>query len=75
MQVKLYEMRKRAKMSQEEIANHLGISRNSYGQKERGQVPFLIDEMFAISDLFKKDLDYIFLSRGNQNGYKDKQNL
>lgn len=73
MQVKLYEIRKKEKMSQEEMADHLGISRNSYGQKERGQVPFLIDEMFTISDLFKKDLDDIFLSRGNQNGYKDKQ--
>lgn len=75
MQIKLYEIRKQAKLSQEEVATHLGISRNAYGQKERGQVPFQIDEMFSLAELFDKGLEDIFLPRGNHFGYKEKQNI
>ncbi len=71
MQLHLYNMRKEARLSQEEVAAILNISRVSYGQKERSQQPFTLDEMFKLSELFKKSLDDIFLPRGNQNGYKE----
>lgn len=75
MQIKLYEERKKLGLSQEEVAKSLGITRAAYGQKERGQSPFLIDEMFALSEVFNKSLEDIFLPRSNQNGYKEKQGI
>ena len=62
MQIKLYEARKRAKLSQQEVADILGISRNSYGQKERGDVLFNLEEMFALSELLNVSLDDLFIS-------------
>ena len=63
MQIKLYDARKRAKLSQQEVADILGISRNSYGQKERGDVSFNLEEMFALSNLLNTNLDDLFISR------------
>lgn len=63
MQIKLYDARKQAKLSQQEVADVLGISRNSYGQKERGDVPFNLVEMFALSGLLNASLDDLFISR------------
>ena len=62
MQIKLYQARKEAKLSQQEVADILGISRNSYGQKERGDVSFNLEEMFALSDLLNMSLDDLFIS-------------
>ena len=63
VQIKLYDARKRAKLSQQEVADILGISRNSYGQKERGYVPFNLEEMFALSELLDSSLDDLFISK------------
>ena len=63
MQIKLYDARKRAKLSQQEVADILGISRNTYGQKERGDVPFNLVEMFALSELLDSSLDNLFISK------------
>ena len=63
MQIKLYDARKQAKLSQQEVADVLGISRNSYGQKERGDTPFQLEEMFALSELLNKSLDDLFISK------------
>ena len=62
MQIKLYQARKQAKLSQQEVADILGISRNSYGQKERGDVLFNLEEMFALSELLNVSLDDLFIS-------------
>ena len=62
MQIKLYDARKQAKLSQQEVADILGISRNSYGQKERGDVLFNLDEAFALSELLNTSLDDLFIS-------------
>lgn len=72
MQTVLYGARKEKKLSQQEMADKLGISRVSYGAKERGDKAFTLDEMFRISKILGKGLDDIFLPRGNQNGYKTK---
>ena len=63
VQIKLYDARKRAKLSQQEVADILGISRNSYGQKERGNVPFNLEEMFNLSGLLNSSLDDLFISK------------
>ena len=62
MQIKLYQARKQAKLSQQEVADILGISRNSYGQKERDDVLFNLEEMFALSELLNVSLDDLFIS-------------
>ena len=62
MQIKLYQARKQAKLSQQEVADILGISRKSYGQKERGDVLFNLEEMFALSELLNVSLDDLFIS-------------
>ena len=63
MQIKLYEARKRAELSQQEVADILGMSRISYGRKERGVVPFNSEEMFALSELLNSSLDDLFISK------------
>lgn len=73
MQSKLYSIRKSKKLSQEEMAKLLNMSRISYGKKERGDVEFTIDEMFDISNEFQLPIDDIFLPRSNQNGYNNKE--
>ena len=73
MQSKLYAMRKdKLKMTQEEIAAHLGISTLSYRNKEKGKSEFTQDEMFALSKLLGKSIDSIFLPRKHQNGDKSE---
>ena len=70
MQSRLYEARKNSKMTQEELAEKLGMSRISYGLKERGEMPFTGDEMFEIATIFGTSIDKIFLPRSNRNGYR-----
>ena len=66
MQIKLYEARKRAKLSQQEVAGILGISRNSYGQKERDDVSFNLEEMFTLSELLNISLDDLFIPKSKE---------
>ena len=66
MQIKLYQVRKQAKLSQQEVADILGISRNSYGQKERGDVLFNLEEAFALSELLNASLDDLFISQSKE---------
>ena len=73
MQIKLYQARKQAKLSQQEVADILGISRNSYGQKERGDVLFNLEEMFALSELLNVSLDDLFIS--NKEGMSKWESL
>ena len=63
MQIKLYELRKNADLTQIQLADKLGISANQYGKKERGQQEFTQDEMFLLSKLFNKSISDIFLPR------------
>ena len=70
MQIKLYQARKQAKLSQQEVADILGISRNSYGQKERGDVLFNLEEMFALSKLLNTSLDDLFVSQSKEGVLK-----
>lgn len=75
MQLKLYDLRKNYKhMTQEDVANYLGISSKTYREKEKGLVPFNQDEMFALSKLFNLSIDTIFLPRKFQNGTKILKN-
>lgn len=49
------------------MAEKLGLSVESYGQKERGKVAFSMDEMFLIKRIFGLPMDHIFLPRNFGN--------
>lgn len=57
----LIRFRKENNLTQIEMAKLLGISSRAYYLKENGKAPFYSKEMFAISDLFDKPLEEIFL--------------
>lgn len=67
MQIKLYELRKKAGMTQAEIAAKLAISEASYRSKELGHTDFKSSEMFLIADIFKKDIGDIFSRKRPRN--------
>lgn len=61
MQKKLYFIRKfDFKMTQQEVANYLGLTLVTYQRKEKGESLFNSNEMFALSKLFKRDIEEIF---------------
>lgn len=68
MQIKLYELRKKAGLNQADLAKKIGISVNQYGKKERGQQEFTQDEMFLLSNFFNKSISDIFYQGSHQNG-------
>ncbi len=68
MQSKLIILRKEKKVTQEELANLLGISVKQYGYKEIGKAKFNGDEMFKIAKYFNLTIDDIFLPSYHQNG-------
>ena len=59
MQIKLYELRKEAGLTQSQMAEKLNISETTYRSKELGQTDFKLSEMFKIANFFKKNIgDY-----------------
>lgn len=68
MQMYLWKLRKERKISQNEFAKILGMSRNTYSAKERGEIPFNADEMFEASKYLGLPIDQIFLPRCHRNG-------
>ena len=62
MQKKLYFIRKfDFKMTQQEVANYLGLTLVTYQRKEKGESLFNSNEMFALSKLFNRDIEEIFI--------------
>lgn len=71
MQIILWNLRRNEKrMTQQELADYLGIAVQTYREKEKGNAEFTQDEMFMIAKLFQKRLDDIFLPRKHRNGDK-----
>lgn len=60
MQIKLYELRKEAGLTQAQMAEKLNISETTYRSKELGQTDFKSTEMFLIADILEKDIHEIF---------------
>ena len=56
------EARIAAKMTQEEVAGHLGVSRVTYGKMERDPELITISDARLLSDLFMVPLEEIFFS-------------
>lgn len=56
----------RLHLTQDQIAEFLGMSRNNFNLKVNERVPFTVDEIKAIRDRFfpENNLDYLFASDG-----------
>lgn len=63
LQWNLIRLRKERGLSQKDMADYLDITPETYGAKERGKQPFMLDEMFKIKHLFNGTMDEIFLPR------------
>lgn len=76
MQTKLKGLRSEHGLTQADLAKLLGITRQTYAEKENGNQPFKADELFAISNYFDKPIEDIFLSRKYTNRiHKNKQGV
>lgn len=60
MQIKLYELRKEADLTQAQMAEKIGIFETAYRSKELGQTDFKSTEMFNIAVLFERNISNIF---------------
>ena len=68
MQEKLLLIRKNKNITQQELANCIGISVNQYSLKEKGKYNFNCDEMFKMAEYLQMNIDDIFLPIKHQNG-------
>lgn len=73
MQEKLLLIRKNKNITQQELANCIGISVNQYSLKEKGKYNFNCNEMFKIAEYLKMNIDDIFLPLEHQNGVNEKK--
>ena len=55
----LVELRKMNKLTQREVAEHLGISQPSYIRYENGRSEPTIENLVKLADLFDVSLDYL----------------
>ena len=69
---KLMYLRKKAGYSQEELAEKMGVTRQSVSKWESGQSIPDIEKIIRISDLFEVSIDYLL--RDNVEEMPDKQN-
>ena len=60
---KLYELRKQKGFSQEELANRLNVSRQTISKWEVGESTPDMENLVAISELFKISLDELVLDK------------
>ena len=57
---RLRELRKESKLTQQELANRLNVSRSSVEMYEKGEREPSFETQEAIADLFNVNLDYLF---------------
>lgn len=60
MLVRLSELRKKNHLSQENIADMLGVARTTYAMYEQGNREMDYASLIKIADYYKVSLDYIF---------------
>ena len=65
---KIYNLRKKKNMSQEDLASVLNVSRQTISSIETGKYNPSLELAFAISDFFGKRIEEIFIyERGAEN--------
>lgn len=57
------EARRLRNITQDEAAKHLGISLNTYRNKEMGISKFYVDEAYSLCNLFEMTVDQIFFGK------------
>lgn len=60
MPLAIKQFRESQKMSQDEFADIIGISKVNYSKKERGLVKFSLNEAYQYSQYFRKPIEVIF---------------
>lgn len=70
MQEKLMVMRKKSGITQQQMADLLGVTPKTYNHKENGIIQFKANEMFEIANYFHLKIEDIFLPYEHQNGVK-----
>lgn len=70
---RLKSTRESALLSQDFVANKLGINRTTYTKKELGFIPISTDEWLLLSEILDKDLSYFFNSEQSTK-YLNKYN-
>ena len=60
---KLYELRKKGALSQEQLAEQLGVSRQAISKWESGKSVPETDTLISISKYFDVSLDYLMKER------------
>lgn len=67
----LKEARLNAKLTQEEVAGYLGISRITYGKMERDPDLITLSDAKALAKLFKVSVEEIFFSTNCSETYSE----
>lgn len=60
MHIKLFEERKKARVTQEQMAKSIGVSTQQYGKRERGIVSISLDEASKFSQVLDKPISELF---------------
>ncbi|MCQ9211848.1 MULTISPECIES: helix-turn-helix domain-containing protein [unclassified Streptococcus] len=60
MQIHLIQARKEAGITQEELAQKIGISTTSYYKKETGKRDFKLKECYRIAEILNKEISDLF---------------
>lgn len=61
----LTEARKEARLSQEEVAGRLGISRQTYAKMEKDQGSITVDDAKKLAEMFRVSISDIFFASNN----------
>lgn len=69
---KLYTLRRKSGLSQEQLAEQLGVSRQAISKWESGQSVPESDKLIVISDYFKVSLDYLLKEDAKQHITSEK---
>lgn len=59
LHIRIRSLRKQAHLTQQEMANLLGISRRTYANYERGVHAMPVEVLVCIADIFDTSLDYL----------------
>jgi len=58
--IRLKDLRKNHNLTQEDVANILGVTRTTYSMYERGERQMDYDTLLKLADYYKVSLDYLF---------------
>ena len=68
--MRLKELRKERKLTQEQVANYLNLAQSTYQHYENGRAEPSIETLFKLADLYQVTLDYLLEREyNNEIGY------